>query len=185
MSIYVNHVFFNCVDSPQRKIYSDGSTLYLDLKEKREKAYIDFRIRFGDSTKENATELRRSLDLLAKNSRGGLFALLRYSSEPDQILSRKNPIADRFVSGFDGCFKSVLEIKNGRILYYITLYGTYCKGTAFFDLGVAMKNRLNLMKAMIEGFEMNYLSTFIEKVIQRNAEDEKATKEAVEYIYQE
>lgn len=184
MSIYVNHTFFYCVDRPQRKIYSEGSTLYLAVKEQQNKACIDFKFRFGDATKENARELQHLLDLLTKNNRGGLFALLKYSNEPDQ-LCKKSAVSDRFISGFSGYFNSQLEVIDERVIYHIDLNSPYCKGFAHFDLGVAMKNKIRFLNTMIEGFEMDYLSVFIEKVINRNMKDEQATKQLTEYIYQE
>lgn len=185
MSIYINHTFFSCVDRPQRRIYSEGSTLYLTVKEQQNKACIDFKFKFGDASKENARELQHLLDLLTKNNRGGLFALLKYSNEPDQILCKKSPVSDRFISGFSGYFNSQLEVADGCVIYHIDLNSPYCKGFAHFDLGVAMKNRIRVLNTMIEGFEMDYLSVFIEKVINRNLKDEQTTKQLIEYIYQE
>lgn len=168
-----NKVFFNCNDGLKRKIYTDGTTLYLTVEGKvKGKSNIKMLFLYGTPTRKNISELKKSLGLLVSNQTGGLLTLLKYSSEKDQPY-QKSPEKDQFISGFLGNFESELKVENGRVLYSIELCSVGSKGSAYFDLGLATKSRISTVRKIVEVFENDYFCEFTRRVKKKKLEGDK------------
>lgn len=163
-------VLFECNEGLKRKIYTDGSTLYLSVVGKvKGKSQIKMFFLYGTPTRKNISELKRSLGLLASNQTGGLLTLLKYSAEKDQPY-QKSLEKDQFISGFSGNFESELRVENGRVLYSIELCSVGSKGSACFDLGLATKSRISTIRKVVEVFENNYFYEFTRRVKEKKKE---------------
>lgn len=163
-------VLFECNEGLKRKIYTDGTTLYLSVEGKiRGKSNIKMTFLYGRPTRKNITELKKSLGLLAANQTGGLLTLLKYSAEKDQPY-QKNPEKDQFISGFSGNFESELKVEDDRVLYSIELCSIGSKGSAHFDLGLATKSRISTVRKIVEVFENDYFCEFTRRVKKKKLE---------------
>lgn len=168
-----NKVFFECDEGFKRKIYTDGTTLYLTVEGKvKGKSNIKMLFLYGTPTRKNISELKKSLGLLVSNQTGGLLTLLKYSSEKDQPY-QKSPEKDQFISGFLGNFESELKVENGRVLYSIELCSVGSKGSAYFDLGLATKSRISTVRKIVEVFENDYFCEFTRRVKKKKLEGDK------------
>ena len=163
-------VFFENNEGLKRKIYTDGSTLYLCVAGKvKGKSNIKMLFLYGTPTRKNITELKKSLGLLVSNQTGGLLTLLKYSSEKDPSY-QKSPEKNQFISGFSGNFESELKVEDDRVLYSIELCSIGSKGSAYFDLGIATKSRISAVRKIVEVFENDYFYEFTRRVKEKKME---------------
>lgn len=163
-------VLFQDNEGFTRKIYTDGSTLYLSVEGKvKGKSHVKMIFLYGKPTRKNITELKKSLGLLVANQTGGLLTLLKYSAEKDQPY-QKSPEKDHFISGFSGDFESELKVEDGRVLYSIELCSVGSKGSAHFDLGLATKSRISTVRKIVEVFENDYFCEFTRRVKKKKLE---------------
>lgn len=163
-------VLFECTDILKRKIYTDGSTLFLSVEGKvKSKSHIKMLFLYDTPTRKNITELKKSLGLLVSNQTGGLLTLLKYSAEKDPQY-QKSPEKDQFISGFSGDFEAELKVESGRVLYSIDLCSIGSKGSARFDLGLATKNRISTVRKIVEVFENDYFCEFTRRVKEKKLE---------------
>lgn len=144
----------------KRRVVSVDSKLVLLAECDKDRVKVNFIFEFGPESKEAIEELKRYASYLAINSRCGLLALMKYAEEPEKKLKRKDLLDDGLVYGTEGNYSSDLSVKNGRLYYNVELAAVGCWGTAYFDLGVATKNRVNLICRIVENFE-EYLTCIV------------------------
>ena len=135
----------------QAVVMEDGKLcLEIDREAEREKTSLLFY--FGEYTKENYEVLEEVATLLFKTRRHGLCALTGYTMEDDLVVT-KGIEPNGFIGGVAGSFDSQLNVENGRIIYKLESGIVPVVGTAWYDLGVATKNNINLKRKMIQAFE--------------------------------
>lgn len=163
-----NKIFYESPENLHNLIYDENGTLILSVSRFRNaenEAYIDFRFNIGAASKEKADEIKSILHLLKASQEGGFQTLIKQVYAPDTPYN-KTDLKDEYISGFSGLFESELSIKDGRVIYQIKLTNDFSEGYAFFDLDRASKNKVKLLKNLIEIFEKDYFNAFLLKLQQ-------------------
>ena len=158
-------IFYESQKNLHNLIYESDGKMFLRVDEENncEKSNINMIFDLGVASNEKSEKIRKLLYLLTAHKDGGLYTLVRRVFEEDRP-HIKPPIKDEYFSGFSGLFKTELKTENGRIIYDLKLMNDFSEGVCHFDLGVAIRNDVNLIKKSVEIFEKDYFNVFVLKL---------------------
>lgn len=139
----------------RRAIVNEDNELFLDIENETEREKTSLQFYFGKYTDENYGVLKDVAASLFRTRKSGLCALTCYATEEQALAEDIKP--DELIDGGYGLFDSELRIENGRIIYKLESNVVPVAGDAWYDFGVATKDRVSLIRKKIRTFEHNGL----------------------------